>query len=238
MIGYNACMTQSERSLESCFYQALQQWQQGDPVAACQTLEQLLAHWPDCKEAWYQLGEFCQQQGELIQAVEHYTRVLELDPTIQEVYNNLGVIARLNGQFEMARAYFEQALAINPDFAPAHTHLGQLLISLEPEQARHHFQMALQTEPELASPLLQQALYDLQQGHDQPAMLILNLLVAQAGPVGLAARAAQAFARRHDPQQVALWREIQLSSVLEPVLVRLEQCGAHPQLLAFVGTPS
>lgn len=155
----------SDKQLEQSFTVALAALQAGDLSRAQQLLNDITGTWPDCKEAWYQLGELHQRQGDWSQAVEMYGRVLELDAGIQEVYGNLGLLAAQQQQVEMAIGYWRQALAINPHFHEVRLQLASLLArnGQIPEaiaQLRGLLELAPATEPWL----LQQARSLLQQG--------------------------------------------------------------------------
>lgn len=196
----------TESPLEVQFHQALLALQAGQPLQAQVLFRALVVQYPECKEAWYQLGELAQQSGELTQAIEYYSKVLERDPSIQEVYNNLGVIATRQSQGELASGYFFKALEINPHFAPAHINLGHLFASLnQAELASHHFTQALQTQPGLAKPLLQQAVMFITQGALKAAGVILQGIVKQGGELTVSALLKWAFClQREGADQAAL----------------------------------
>lgn len=120
-----------DTALQTRFSQAVIAFQQGSWQQAERTLLEITQSWPDCKEAWYQLGELYQQQGQWQSAIEMYSRVLELDPEIQEVYFNLGVLASQNQELEMAKSYWQQALQINPAYYQVHLMLVLLLLRLQ-----------------------------------------------------------------------------------------------------------
>ncbi|MGE3724738.1 MAG: tetratricopeptide repeat protein [Candidatus Sericytochromatia bacterium] len=184
----------TESPLEVQFHQALLALQAGQSGQAQALFGALVAQYPECKEAWYQLGELAQQSGELTQAIEYYSKVLERDPSIQEVYNNLGVIATRQSQGELASGYFFKALEINPQFAPAHINLGHLFASLnQAELASHHFAQALQSEPGLAKPLFQQAVMLITQGALTAAGVLLQGIVKQGGELTVSALLKWAF---------------------------------------------
>lgn len=184
----------TELPLEDQFHQALSALQAEQPEHAQVLFGALVAQYPDCKEAWYQLGELAQHRGELTRAIECYSKVLELDPSIQEVYNNLGVIATRQGQSELASGYFFKSLEINPHFAPAHINLGHLFASLnQSDLAVHHFSQALQTQPELANPLFQQAVTLIAQRILREASILLLPIVRQGGELRVSALLKLAF---------------------------------------------
>ncbi|MEZ0370069.1 MAG: tetratricopeptide repeat protein [Candidatus Sericytochromatia bacterium] len=156
-------MLQSD--LENLFAAAIQALNGGKWQQAQLLLHDLTGRWPDCKEAWYQLGELYQQQGEWARAVEMYTRVLELDPGIQEVYFNLGLMAAQQQENDLAGAYWAQALNINPAFHAARLQLALMLArSGQVPEAIAHLRSMLELGPELAALMLQQARAALQQG--------------------------------------------------------------------------
>ncbi|HEY9839278.1 MAG TPA: tetratricopeptide repeat protein [Candidatus Obscuribacterales bacterium] len=156
-------MQQSD--LENLFAAAIQALKGGRWQQAQLLLHDLTGLWPECKEAWYQLGELYQQRGEWARAVEMYTRVLELDPGIQEVYFNLGLMAAQQLENDLASAYWSQALTINPAFHDARLQLALMLArSGQVPEAIAHLRSLLELGPELAALLLQQARAALQQG--------------------------------------------------------------------------
>lgn len=184
----------TQTPLEAQFYQALLALQAGQSEQAQILFRALVAEYPQCKEAWYQLGELAQARGDWTQALEDYGRVLELDPSIQEVYNNLGVIATRQSQTELASGYFFKALEINPQFAPAHINLGHLFASLnQVELACHHFVQALKTEPALERPLFQQAVHLITQAALAAAGILLQSLVQYGGELHVSALLKWAF---------------------------------------------
>lgn len=116
----------SHNDLEHLFGEALQSVQKAQIKQAQSQFHSIVQQWPDCKEAWYHLGELYQQEGLADTALEMYNKVLELDPDIQEVYFNLGLLAQQVFHPDLAIEYWQKALQINPEY-----HLARLNLALQ-----------------------------------------------------------------------------------------------------------
>ncbi|PIQ23983.1 hypothetical protein COW36_05545 [bacterium (Candidatus Blackallbacteria) CG17_big_fil_post_rev_8_21_14_2_50_48_46] len=181
-------------SLESSFIEALKSLQAGEILTSRQAFESIVRDYPDCKEAWYHLGEICQKWGDFENAIDHYTHVLELDPAIQEVYNNLGVIATLQGLPDLASGYFFKALEINSEFAPAHLNLGQLFLPLgQYDLFAYHCLQALNIDASLERTYFQTGMNALLKGDFTQAEALFSVIVKYSGTLRVSALLKKTF---------------------------------------------
>jgi len=148
----------TSQQLESSFHQALQSYDTGAWEQALQAFQDIVQTWPDCKEAWFHLGEISLRQGHWLQATDMFERVLEIDPEVQEVYFQLGLMALQQGTETLAEAYLLQAIQLNADYHEARYQLGLFYARLgQAQAAQNQFQTLLQRTPELSSALWQSA---------------------------------------------------------------------------------
>lgn len=172
----------SSTELESRFALAMQTLQAGSENAAISAFSQLTQDWPDCKEAWYILGDLQMRQGQWPEATACFEAVLKLDPEVQEVYFQLGLLSLWRGLNELAEAYWQQALRINPDYAEPHYHLALLWLR---QQRQSEAQSALRTlidkQPQMTGPLWQAAQEQALLGQIHESLGLCQVLQHQPG---------------------------------------------------------
>ncbi len=172
-----------QQTLEDLFQQAILAFQAADWPQAESLFKELTEQWPDCIEAWFQLGELYQLQQRWDQALFYYEQVLARNDQIQEVWLNLGRIAIQQNQPPVAQQYWQRALAVNPDYSEAHFHLGLLLVKQgEMAQAVGHLMQTLKNSPELAQDFLALIQEYAQQGQSLESLALADALVIQGCP--------------------------------------------------------
>jgi tetratricopeptide (TPR) repeat protein len=88
---------------------------QADP----KPLEDILVQDPECKEAYFFLGNVCLSQGLLLQAERNYEAALEAIPESPQITVSLAGVAFAEEEFERSIDYFDKTLAFIPDYREA-----------------------------------------------------------------------------------------------------------------------
>jgi superkiller protein 3 len=131
--------------------------QKGDPKAAIEANEALVAAQPDNVEAWLALGSMYAAQGQPDKSEQAFTHVVELDPkNAYKTFFNIGVLienkpSRTEAEERRALEAFQKATEINPDYGKAHRHLAYALLrSGDLPGAKRELQRYLELEPNAA----------------------------------------------------------------------------------------
>jgi tetratricopeptide (TPR) repeat protein len=93
-----------------------------------QTVEQLVAAFPESDDAVYLLGLVHNEQGNTEGAMKSWRRSLEIDPSRADANDSLGHALLLRDEYEKAEEYFRKALAIDPSLSTANTRLATTLL--------------------------------------------------------------------------------------------------------------
>jgi len=102
------------------------------------------------------LGWSLSQLGRLDEAIAHCKSAIRLDPDFGNPYNDIGVYLMVLGRNDEAIPWLEKAIASRRYCCHhfAHTNLGRVLLQKgRLEEARRHFQRALEYDPGYAPAL-------------------------------------------------------------------------------------
>lgn len=204
----------SIEDLDQSFRHAMAAFQSGQWRLATQSFRAITERWPECKEAWFQLGLVYQRQGAWLAAVDMFEQVLERDSEVQEVYFNLGMISLNQGKPTLAATYWLKSLAINPDYYEASYQLALLYAQSGKEQdAVTILSDLLAQNAELKMVLLSMLREQLQRGQTLEAEAIFKALDSNTS--------------WHGPERALLNIQIQL---IHESQAKLEACFDAPDL--------
>lgn len=116
---------------------------------AAEAFERVVKIDPEANDARLQLGIVYFRLRRLTEAAALFNRVLKLNPDIADAHYYLGDIARWQAKETESLAAYYRALKINPQHADANFRLGNYFLQKnQHEQAKRHFQAALQGAPD------------------------------------------------------------------------------------------
>jgi tetratricopeptide (TPR) repeat protein len=101
----------------------------GNPAAALEAAEQLIARDPDQVEAKLVRGLALARMGRTKAALEVFAALTREQPELPEAFNNLAALYAAQGQLEEARQVLLRGLARHPDYALAHENLADLYLA-------------------------------------------------------------------------------------------------------------
>ncbi|MBI4488450.1 MAG: tetratricopeptide repeat protein [Deltaproteobacteria bacterium] len=131
----------AEREL---FRLALLHQQTGDPRAALELYQKLLALNPKNAVALNNMGVILKEIGQLGKAGDHLRKAVDLDPSYDKAHTNLGVVLQLQEQPQAAIESHLRALAINDKSWESAVNLGLIFWSEgDLESAKRFFSKAL-----------------------------------------------------------------------------------------------
>jgi tetratricopeptide (TPR) repeat protein len=107
-------------------YQIACALEEGDPLHAIHTYEQVLALDPAHADAHINLGRLLHEAGNFARAETHYRQTLAARPADPTAAFNLAVALEDQGRFEEALAQYEQAVAIDGRNPDAHYNAARL----------------------------------------------------------------------------------------------------------------
>ncbi len=96
----------------------------GNPEAASELLERVLATEPDAADLRNLLGVTLERRGDVEGARKEYLHAARLDPDVAMPRNNLGNLAKLAGDLETAEQWYLRAIEADPYFMPAYNNLA------------------------------------------------------------------------------------------------------------------
>jgi len=106
---------------------------------------------PSLANAITNLGNLLFRKGESTEAEQLYVRALRIDPDQPEAFYNLGFLRYEQGDLSAAVLNFKRAIDSDPAFSDAHFNLAMALHDLgRPDEARSHWQIYLELDPESA----------------------------------------------------------------------------------------
>lgn len=117
----------------------------GGKTSRCiDTLNSLIATYPDYAAAWAKLGEvFGKKLNDLNQSEYYLKKAWELNPKDFSVNENLGIVYGMMGKFELSIEFFMNALAIDANVSRLHTNIGNTYAMMgKKDEADKHFQKA------------------------------------------------------------------------------------------------
>ena len=122
---------------------------------AVAALENALSLNPEFPPAHNNLGRIRAQMGDIAGAEEAFIQAIRFQPDFTGPYTNLANVLAGSGNLERAQSILEraitQALPADPGLANARSLLGDVMAALgQTEQARVHYQAALNIDPNLA----------------------------------------------------------------------------------------
>jgi Tfp pilus assembly protein PilF len=128
----------------------LQAHSSGDLETATADYREALAHDPDNKFAYYNLGLIDQSEGRGEFAESNYRMALSIDPNYVPALFNLAILRVDAEAGTEAVDLYSQVIALDPSNAVAHLNLGLLLIDLgKPTQGNKEVSTAVDLDPAL-----------------------------------------------------------------------------------------
>ena len=178
--------------------------------AAESSYRQALNARPSYPEAHARLGALLVKLNNFDEAIDHYRRVLELKPDdYVEIYNELANLLLdhkdpLDNYPEAERCY-RKALALRPDLVEVHLNLAIMLLEMGSlEDAKVHFQRALDIESDCVGALAGMAMVLEHQGNFEEGMALLRPLLITGSLDIHVALAYAALARHFDERLEAV----------------------------------
>ena len=112
--------------------------------------------------------------GNLDQAAKHYLAAIAQNDRHLEARNNLGLLYRSRGETALAIEQFRRALAIDSRYVTARNHLAVLFLDADRvADARRELEQGLSLDPRNADLLVNLALVERAERHDERAMELL-----------------------------------------------------------------
>ena len=116
----------------------------------------VIAHNPQARSAYYNLGTYLETEGRYGEAQAAYETAHELQPDAPAPLNNIGAMLSKQGHKEEAMARYREALRLNPQYPKAMKNLVELLINAgallskqgRPEEAAARFREVLRFNPQ------------------------------------------------------------------------------------------
>lgn len=153
--------------------------QSGQPEAAQNKCEQILALEPDNPAAHFELGRIALKLDQHETAIERISRAIEFDSGNWVFHNVLGEVHVRHGNWPAATRCFRRAVALDPDDPAAYINLGGVLIRQhELPAAANALHKALSINPDAANVQHNLALTLHQLGDDQEAAALFTRLAA------------------------------------------------------------
>ncbi len=141
-------------AVSDAYDRALDMMRQAQYPQALQEFENLAAHNPYYSGPWVNQGLIFIQQKRYDDAEKALRRAIAINDANPYAWNALGSTLRHLGHFDEARHAYERALSLDPDYARAHFNLailGELYLQDLPLALTHYMRyQALQTEPDPA----------------------------------------------------------------------------------------
>jgi Tfp pilus assembly protein PilF len=109
-------------------------YEQGQPRAAIEKLNEYLKSKPSDDLAWTILGNAYETLDQNGNAEAAYKKALEINPNRFQAIASMGILRRKQGNYDKALAYYERALAINPTYAQAYS--SMTVIALKQREDR------------------------------------------------------------------------------------------------------
>lgn len=129
---------------------ALVEQESGNPKAAVQAIQEVIAHKESAIAYFYQ-GNTFYKQGKIEEAQAAFQKALELDPNYAEANANLGLILKQQGNLQAAIEKTREAIRIQPNIAEAHFNLGVALQAQgQVKEAIASYQEAIRLNTKLA----------------------------------------------------------------------------------------
>ena len=115
---------------ERMLIQANEAGANGNQTKQKETLEKLVAAYPNDERAHFALGNFYFGQQDYKQAISHYKRSTELDPTYSTAFNILGYAYRQDGNYNDAETAFKKYIELIPNDPNPYDSYAELLLKM------------------------------------------------------------------------------------------------------------
>ena len=115
---------------ERMLIQATEAGANGNPTKQKETLERLVATYPNDERAHFNLGGYYFGQQDFKQAISHYKKATELDPTYSTAFNILGYAYRQDGNYSEAEAAFKKYIELIPNDPNPYDSYAELLLKM------------------------------------------------------------------------------------------------------------
>ena len=119
-----------------------------NPTKQKETLEKLVAAYPNDERAHFNLGGYYFGQQDYTQAISHYKRATELAPDYSTAYNILGYAYRQNEAYNDAENAFKKYIELIPNDPNPYDSYAELLLKMGRfDEAITQYNKALAIEP-------------------------------------------------------------------------------------------
>src|SRR5262249_31592704 len=120
----------------------------GDAGKQKESLEALVAAYPNDERAHFNLGGFYFGQQDYAQAIDHYKRATEIAPTYSTAYNILGYAYRQQGDYASAEKAFQKYIELIPKDPNPYDSYAELLLKMGRfDDSIAQYRKALEIEP-------------------------------------------------------------------------------------------
>src|SRR5690242_13414203 len=115
---------------ERMLIQATEAGANGNQTKQKETLERLVATYPNDERAHFNLGGYYFGQQDFKQAISHYKKATELDPTYSTAYNILGYAYRQDENYTDAENAFKKYIELIPNEPNPYDSYAELLLKM------------------------------------------------------------------------------------------------------------
>jgi len=146
-----------------------------------ETLEQLVAAYPNDERAHFNLGGYHFGQQDYPKAIEHYKRATEIAPTYSPAYNILGYAYRQNDDYAKAETAFKKYIELIPNDPNPYDSLAELFLKMGRfDEAITQYRKALSIDPNFVNSYQGVAAALMYQGKPDEALAELQKLDSKA----------------------------------------------------------
>jgi tetratricopeptide (TPR) repeat protein len=133
---------------ERLLIQAAEAGANGDAVKQRDTLEQLVAAYPNDERAHFTAGAYDFGQQDYPKAIEHYKKANEIAPSYSPAWNIIGYAYRQSGDYANAEQAFKKYIALIPDDPNPYDSLAELYLKMGKfDESIAQYRKALQIDP-------------------------------------------------------------------------------------------
>jgi len=132
------------------YHLALQKIKESKLDGAENSLQALMALYPDVLGIYINLGIVQMKKSQWIQAEKYFSQALKIAPNNAKVMNYLGIVFRQQGRFKEAETAYQSAIKLDESFSQAYLNLGILydLYLADFQAARQHYEKFSLFSPE------------------------------------------------------------------------------------------
>jgi tetratricopeptide (TPR) repeat protein len=146
-----------------------------------ETLEQLVAAYPNDERAHFNLGGYHFGQQDYSKAIEHYKKATEIAPTYSPAYNILGYAYRQNDDYVNAETAFKKYIELIPNDPNPYDSLAELFLKMGRfDEAITQYRKALSIDPNFVNSYQGVAAALMYQGKPDEALAELQKLDSKA----------------------------------------------------------